>query len=145
VHKESPNISIKDRLFSKSITKWETLDSLIYEIRIITRILIIQVLISISTCTFIYEMVVITTTQYLHKWANCHPIISMDAALFKDRDNIMMRWQFSMQSFKQFNIVIALHSFRAVTRLAPILETYLIHYVLLVYFRTSSVRSMLLS
>jgi hypothetical protein len=31
-------------------------------------------------------------------------------ALFKDRDSIMMRWQFYMQSLKQFNIIILLNS-----------------------------------
>jgi hypothetical protein len=66
MHKISPNIIIKDRLFSKSITKWETLDGLIYVIRIITRILIILVLISLGSCIIIYEMVVITTIPYLH-------------------------------------------------------------------------------
>jgi hypothetical protein len=65
MHKISPNIIIKDRLFSKSITKWETLDSLIYVIRIITKILIILVLISLGSCTIIYEMVIITTTPYV--------------------------------------------------------------------------------
>jgi hypothetical protein len=67
MHKISPNIIIKDRLFSKSITKWETLDSLICVIRIYTRILIFLVLINLGSYTIIYEMVVITTTPYLHK------------------------------------------------------------------------------
>jgi hypothetical protein len=58
VHKIKPNINIGDRLFSKSITKRKTLDNLIYETMIITRILI---LVSVSTCTIINESVVITT------------------------------------------------------------------------------------